>query len=147
MSEIFSMIRRVEFIDTDVAGIVHFTTFFRYMETAEHELLRAVGIPIEAMHEDRQLGWPRVSCSFEFRKPLKFAEELEVRIHLVKLGKRSLTYEAEIVRDKDVLATGRSTCACCAMQGDGGFMPMEIPDDIVELLKPYLAEENDESIN
>jgi acyl-CoA thioester hydrolase len=147
MSEIFSMKRRVEFIDTDVAGIVHFTTFFRYMETAEHEMLRAVGIPIEALHEERKLGWPRVSCKFDFIKPLKFADELEVRIHVAKLGKRSITYAAEIVRDTEVLAKGQSVCACCEMHPDGGFKPVDIPVDIIEMLKPYMVEGNDESIN
>jgi 4-hydroxybenzoyl-CoA thioesterase/acyl-CoA thioester hydrolase len=141
------MKRRVEFMDTDMAGIVHFTTFFRYMETAEHELLRAAGMPIEFLHEERNIGWPRVSCSFNFKKPLKFAEELEVRIQVTRLSKRSVTYDAELVRDNEVLATGQSTCACCEMQADGGFQPIEIPADIAEKLKPYVMEEKNESID
>lgn len=147
MGKIFSMKRRVEFMDTDMAGIVHFTTFFRYMETAEHELLRAAGMPIDVLHEERQIGWPRVSCNFDFKKPLKFAEELEVRIQVARLGKKSVTYAAEIVRDNEVLATGQSTCACCEMLADGGFKPAEIPADLVAKLNHYLIEENDESID
>ena len=38
--------RRVEFRDTDAAGIVHFSAFFVWMESAEHELLRAAGVPV-----------------------------------------------------------------------------------------------------
>ncbi len=145
MNKIFSMKRRVEFMDTDMAGIVHFTTFFRYMETAEHELLRAEGIPVEVLHAERQLGLPRVSCGFDFKKPLKFSDEFEVRIQIARLGERSITYSAEIVRGNDVLAKGQSTCACCEMQADGGFQPTEIPADISEKLKPYLIEVNNES--
>jgi 4-hydroxybenzoyl-CoA thioesterase/acyl-CoA thioester hydrolase len=130
-----------------MAGIVHFTTFFRYMETAEHELLRAAGMPIEVLHAERRLGWPRVSCSFDFKQPLKFAEELEVRIQVARLGRKSVTYAAEIVRDNEVLATGKSTCACCEMKVDGGFEPAEIPDVLIEKLKPYLIEANNESID
>ena len=48
MKNAFVTRRRVEFMDTDMAGIVHFATFFRYMETAEHELLRKLGIPVVA---------------------------------------------------------------------------------------------------
>ena len=134
-------------MDTDMAGIVHFTTFFRYMETAEHELLRAAGMPIESLHQERNIGWPRVSCSFEFKKPLKFAEEIDVRIQVTRLSKRSVTYAAELVRNEEVLAAGRSTCACCEMREDGGFQPIEIPADIAGKLKPYVAEEENESID
>lgn len=147
MGDKLSIKRRVEFMDTDLAGIVHFTTFFRYMETAEHELLRAVGIPIEVLRTERKLGWPRVSCSFDFKKPLMFADELEVRIHVGRLGKRSITYVAEIVRDDEVLAKGQSVCACCEMRTSGSFEPAEIPDDIIEKLKPYLIEEDHESVD
>ena len=145
MSKTFSMKRRVEFMDTDTAGIVHFTTFFRYMETAEHELLRAEGVPIDELHDKRGIGWPRVSCSFEFKKPLKFAEEVEVHIQVAKLGRKSVTYVAEIVRGKEVLASGQSTCACCNMLDDGGFETAEIPADLNEILKHYIVESNDET--
>lgn len=40
----FQTSRRVEFCDTDMAGIVHFANFFRYMEAAEHELFRNLGL-------------------------------------------------------------------------------------------------------
>ena len=38
--------QRVEFADTDMAGIVHFSNFFRYMERAEHEFLRSLGLSV-----------------------------------------------------------------------------------------------------
>jgi len=39
----FRTTRRVEFGDTDMAGIVHFARFFCFMESAEHEMLRSLG--------------------------------------------------------------------------------------------------------
>ena len=147
MGDKLSFKRRVEFMDTDVAGIVHFTAFFRYMETAEHELMRAVGKPVDKLRTERKLGFPRVSCSFDFRRPLKFADEFEVRIHVGRLGGQSITYHAEIVRDDEVLAEGKSTCACCEMQADGSYKAVEIPADIIEKLNPYLIEENNESFD
>ena len=54
--------RRIEFSDTDAGGIAHFARFFVFMETAEHELLRELGIdPGASRREDgRLIGWPRV---------------------------------------------------------------------------------------
>jgi acyl-CoA thioester hydrolase len=39
----FRITRRVEFSETDMAGIVHFSNFFRYMETAEHAFFPVTG--------------------------------------------------------------------------------------------------------
>ena len=44
MADPFRTTRRVEFVDTDMAGIVHFSNFFRWMESAEVEFLRARGV-------------------------------------------------------------------------------------------------------
>ena len=46
MGKVFKTRRRVEFRDTDMAGIVHFSVFFAYMEQAEHELLRSLGLGV-----------------------------------------------------------------------------------------------------
>ena len=43
MSIVFRTTRRVELADTDMAGIVHFANFFRFMESAEVDFLRASG--------------------------------------------------------------------------------------------------------
>ena len=51
--------RRVQFYETDAAGIVHFSWFYRYMEEAEHALWREVGLSI-APREEEEVGFPRV---------------------------------------------------------------------------------------
>jgi phenylacetate-CoA ligase len=52
--------RRVEFAETDMAGIVHFANFFRYMETTEHEFLRSLGLSVHATIDGRTISWPRI---------------------------------------------------------------------------------------
>ena len=54
--------RRVQFYETDAAGIVHFSCFYRYMEEAEHALWRAAGLSINPTHP--VVGFPRVAASF-----------------------------------------------------------------------------------
>ena len=54
--------RRVEFAETDAAGMVHFSVFFRYMEEAEHAAWRAAGLDIFEGHEEQ--SWPRISARF-----------------------------------------------------------------------------------
>ncbi|MGY8650976.1 MAG: acyl-CoA thioesterase, partial [Verrucomicrobiia bacterium] len=54
----FIITRRVEFSETDAAGIVHFANFYRYMEYAEHAFFRSLGRSIVDL--DLDIGWPRV---------------------------------------------------------------------------------------
>src|SRR5262245_16335729 len=62
--------RRVQFKETDASGLAHFSMFFAYAEEAEHAMWRAVGLSVEA--RDSDIGWPRVSASFDFFKALRF---------------------------------------------------------------------------
>ena len=52
--------RRVEFSETDMVGIVHYSNFFRYMETAEHAFFRSIGYSIISNQTNPPVGWPRV---------------------------------------------------------------------------------------
>ena len=141
MSHRFVLPRRVEFVDTDMAGIVHFTAFFRYMETAEHELFRSLGLSLVDRDREPGLGWPRVHCGFDFIKPLRFGDEVEIRMGVAQIGGTSITYEAEIVCGGEVVARGHSTSACCEVGPGGRMRPVPVPGDVGEKLKQYLLPE------
>src|SRR5690348_16019163 len=81
------VIRRVEFSETDMAGIVHFSNFFRYMETAEHAFYRALGYSVILKDFDPELGFPRVHAECDYKLPLRFEDFVE--IHLLVREKRS----------------------------------------------------------
>ena len=67
----FTTKRRIHFAETDLAGIVHFSNYFRYMEVAEHEFLRSLGISVHAEIDGRLVGWPRVRAECSYRAPLE----------------------------------------------------------------------------
>ena len=77
----FKHTHRVEFAETDMAGIVHFSNFFRMMEATEHAFFRSLGFTIHGLEDDATVGWPRVSAACDYRSPLRFEEEVE--IHLI----------------------------------------------------------------
>ena len=70
----FKLVRRVEFFETDMVGIVHYSNFFRYMETAEHAFFRSLGISVVTRQVDPPVGWPRVHADCEYRQPLHFED-------------------------------------------------------------------------
>jgi len=80
----FTTNRRVEFSDTDMAGIMHFARFFVFMETAEHQFLNSLGTSVHAVRDGRTLGWPRLAASCEFFRPVCFEDELDMPAFLRK---------------------------------------------------------------
>ena len=132
MSE-FVYRRRVQFAETDMAGIVHFSMIFRYMEEAEHALWREAGLSIAPRASD--LGWPRVSAACEFRNPLRFEEEFEVRVRIAATKTRSIEYEFTILRGDTVIAVGTMTSVCVKKSADGSMKATELPADVVAKLR------------
>jgi YbgC/YbaW family acyl-CoA thioester hydrolase len=120
--------RRVQFAETDLAGIVHFSTMFRYMEEAEHAMWRDAGLSIAEHGSD--LGWPRLSAALEFRNPLRFEEEFEVWVRIAELKTRTIEYEFTIVRGKTVIAVGTMTAVCVRKGADGRMKAAEIPASV-----------------
>ena len=137
MASPFRYSRRVQFAETDLAGIVHFSWIFRYMEEAEHAAWRAAGLSIA--EKGGPLGWPRVAASFEFRNPLHFEDEIEVIIRLADVGSRSLQYEHTIVRGGVVIGNGRITTVCVQKTAEGQMRAVEIPAAILQKLKSVLT--------
>ena len=123
--------RRVQFADTDLAGLVHFAWIARYMEEAEHALWRAAGLSI--VGPTREMGFPRVALTIDFKAPLKFEEEFEDHVRIEAISRRTIRYAHTITRGETVIATGTMTTACVA-HVDGRMRAVEIPTDIRERL-------------
>lgn len=137
----FRMKRRVQFSETDAAGIVHFANFFRYFEDAEHAMWREARLSIHP--EQSPIGWPRVAASCEYHRPLRFEQEFEVSIAIAELTKRAVRYQGNITRDGERAATGTWKIACVAKQPDGSMRSTEIPANILECLEPYVHRPSD----
>lgn len=125
--------RRVQFADTDMAGIVHFSMYFRYMEEAEHALWRSVGLQIAP--PDGTVGFPRVAAACDFKAPLRFEEEFEVHARVETVGRRSLKYGFTLRRGDDILATGSMTSVSVERVPGGGVRSVELPPDVVSRLQ------------
>jgi len=124
--------RRIEFADTDMAGIVHFARFFVFMETAEHELLRHLGMEVHAEMDGMRIGWPRKASRCEYFRPLRFADEVVIRVRVARKGRTSLTFEHLFEKDGDLVARGSMTSVCCQLDAPGGLRAVPIPARIAD---------------
>src|SRR5207302_6337690 len=108
----FRTTRRIEFCDTDMAGIVHFANFFRFMETAEQEFLRSRGLSVAWQTGGERIGFPRVAASCDYLRPARFEEVLTIAVELKRLGTKSVTFDFTFTRDGELLARGQVTTVC-----------------------------------
>ena len=126
----FEWSRLVEFYETDLAGITHFSNFYRWMESAEHDFLRLRGVALQ----QGGVGWPRVNASADFKKPIKFGDLIRVSVSIAELRTRSIryTFEFRVNESDEIHATGEMVSVCVDL---ATMKAIEIPSKIRCLLE------------
>lgn len=135
----FSFRRRVEFSETDMAGIVHFSNFFRYMESVEQAFCRSLGFSVVLRAADPAMGLPRVHASCDYRRPLRFEDIVEMRLLVAEKRPRSLAYQIRFRRIEpgppEDVAIGRLVVVCVRKNPDGGFEAIPLPPIMAEQIE------------
>ncbi|MGQ0633347.1 MAG: acyl-CoA thioesterase [Planctomycetaceae bacterium] len=120
--------QRVLFVDTDMAGIVHFSNFYRWMEAAELGFWRSMGLNVVALQPDgSSIGWPRVRADCHFEAPAFFDDEIEIDIDILRIGEKSLTLSFVFRRGTTQIAAGELTSVCCRRRAPEGWKSIVIP--------------------
>jgi YbgC/YbaW family acyl-CoA thioester hydrolase len=140
MAHEIKLTRRVDFHETDLAGIVHFSNFFRYMEAAEHAFFRSVGLSIHetvpAAPGEALLGWPRVHAECDYKRPLKFEDEFEMHFKVLGVKNKSIVYEIVFRKGTEEIARGKVVAACVTKTADGkGMQAVPIPKRITDKIQ------------
>ncbi|MDQ5980630.1 MAG: acyl-CoA thioester hydrolase [Verrucomicrobiota bacterium] len=110
----FTLTRRVEFHETDAAGLMHFSNFYRWMEVCEHEWFRTLGLEIMSDGTaGHRRGWPRRDSSCTHLRPLRCGDLVRIRATLEEVSDSSLAYGFIFEKDRagrwTEVARGRMT--------------------------------------
>lgn len=143
MLSAFHTTRRIEFPDTDMAGIVHFSRFFVFMEAAEHEFLRSLGTSVSTESDGNKIGWPRVGASCDYMSPARFEDVLDIHLRVVRKGEKSMTYGFTFHNNGTLVARGQLRSVCCVCNPGEKIRSIPIPDVIANLIAEAPAEEGD----
>jgi len=141
MASSFTFRRRVEFADTDTAGVAHFTALFRFVEEAEHAFYRSLGGTAFEWREAALVGMPRVHASLEFLAPAHYGDEVEVRLRVAEKRERSLHYETELARGegagRTVVARGAMTVVYATRpHGERAWRACPLPPELADAIEP-----------
>jgi YbgC/YbaW family acyl-CoA thioester hydrolase len=124
----FRATRRVEFHETDLAGIVHFSNFFRYMETVEGAFYRSFGQSVILRGFQEPMGLPRVHADCDYYKPLRFEDVVEMHLLVRAKRERVLDFQIRFRRIEpgpvEEVAVGHVT-AVCVQKGPDGVLRSE----------------------
>ena len=138
----FKIQRRVEFSETDMAGIVHYSNFFKFMETAEHAFSRSLGHSVVMKDADPPLGWPRVHAECDYFHPLRFEDLVEVHMLVKEKKSKALSYVFRFYKlngERLEVARGILT-AVCVTHGDDGMKAVPIPKELADKIESAPAE-------
>ncbi|MGI5191346.1 acyl-CoA thioesterase [Promicromonospora sp. CA-289599] len=117
---------RVEFADTDAGGLIHHTAALRWAERAEHQLLRSLGRSERNGSEligPELTRFPRRRLEVDFLGPLRFGDEVVVEIAATAVGRTSVTYRWQVLRDGVSCVEGTTTC----VHVDDAGLPSPVP--------------------
>jgi acyl-CoA thioester hydrolase len=117
--------RRIQWFDTDTSTKYHNTAPLRLIEEAEAALLDGLGIVREVY------GWlPRAHVTIDYRRPLRFWDDVWVDLEVVEVGRTSITYAFGIRNERDLCADGRVVAVLIDEEGK----PRSWPDEWRRLL-------------
>src|SRR5512137_1823132 len=135
----FQITRCVEFSETDLAGIMHFSNFFRFMEAAEHAFFRSLGFSVAQSRIGHEICLPRVHAACDYAVPLRFEDDVRVRLLVERKGRRSLTYQFHFNRLNGSgpmeVARGRMTVVSVERQADGTLKAVRLPKAIADKIE------------
>lgn len=126
----YRITRRVQFAETDTAGVMHFSNYFRWMEEVEHAWFRSLGMSVVQPHAVGTVSWPRIMVSCEYFAPVRFEDEVELHLQVMSLSDKSMTYEVTFLKNGQKTARGRTKAVCCRTFDGGRFESIPIPQDI-----------------
>ena len=132
----FSISRTVEFSETDMAGIMHFSNFFRWMEACEAAFYRSLNLPLISFVPGSVVGWPRVRASCDYKAPLRFNDVIEVKLFIKEVRTKGVVYVFQFRKLADgkvqplVLAQGEMVAVCVTSDPSGRMVAQSIPADV-----------------
>jgi acyl-CoA thioester hydrolase len=125
---------RVHWADTDAAGVVWHGNFFRWFESAEEDLYRALGRPRQALLEKLGILMPRVDVHATFKSPARPDELLSIGVAVSELSERRVGFSFNVHEHSTerFLAEGGYRLAVVETTS---FKSVAVPPELVELLQ------------
>lgn len=135
------IVRQIEFVETDMAGIMHFSNYYRMMESAETSFFRTLGLPLFEELDGRMVGWPRVRSRCDYHAPVRFNDVVEVHLFVKEIRVRALNFFFRFRKRRadgtlEAVARGELTTVCATLDPvTQAIVSLPLPAIVLERLE------------
>jgi acyl-CoA thioester hydrolase len=124
---------RVRWVDTDGAGIVHFSNYLRYFEACEEEFYRSLNLNFTTMHERYHVALPRVEAHCNYKASCRFGDEIEISLSLREIAEKTITYDFQVFLKPDLKLAAEGYIKCIAVNGN--WKTVQLPTELAKAIR------------
>lgn len=134
---VFKRSFRVHWVDTDIAGVMHFSNFFRYFEACEEEFYRSLSLPLTEIREKFGVMLPRVEVHCQYKAACRFDEQIDVTLRVREVEEKTITYNFQIFRQSDGKLAAEGYVKCIAVNSEWKAVPL--PAEIAKTVRSSIG--------
>ncbi len=117
---------RVYYEDTDLAGIVYYANYLKFIERGRSEWVRALGIDQAALKAALGLVFAVRRVEADYLRPARFGDDLTVTTRLREIGGARIVVEQEVLRGAERLFQATVTLVCLSDDGHAARVPPDV---------------------
>lgn len=134
---VFKQTFRVHWVDTDIAGVMHFSNFFRYFEACEEEFYRSISLPFTEIRDKYGVMMPRVEAHCQYKAACRFDDVIEVTLKVREVGEKTITYDFRMVRKPDEKLAAEGYVKCIAVNEEWKAVPL--PSAVAKIVQDNMT--------
>lgn len=133
-------VERIRWADVDLVGIARFSAFTRFVEHAEQEWMRALGLPYDRLFDDTEVYLPRRHLALDYRVPSRLDDALAMVTYVPRVGDTSLTFQVDLygVGTDDLRVSGTVVVVCVDRIT---FATRSLPEWLRTAVQPYVMDQ------
>jgi len=124
---------RVRWVDTDVAGVMHFTNYLRYFEACEEEFYRSIGLAFNTVRTKYGITFPRIEAHCIYRAPCRFDDCFDVEMRMREVSEKTITWDFRAIRQVDGNVAAEGYIKCISVNAEWKAVPL--PLEVVEMVR------------
>ena len=124
---------RVHWVDTDVAGVMHFTNYFRYFEACEEEFYRSISLPFNDIHRKYGITFPRVQVNCSYKAACRFDDLFEITMQIREVAEKTITWDFQAIRQNDGKLAAEGSIKCIAVNSE--WKVVNLPPELAKTLQ------------